>query len=115
MKALDFINEPISYMQEITEYISVKRQERLNNAIFGEIKEMIKDNEYFTTVELNEQAIVQALTKQMPTKAIDDGTQFAICPKCGASVNKDIEQVYNGETSYCVCCGQALDWSDKNG
>lgn len=54
----------------------------------------------------------QALDKQIPKKAIDDGTQVAICPECGASVNKDIEQVYNGETSYCICCGQALDWSE---
>lgn len=56
---------------------------------------------------------VSAIEKQIPKKAINDGTQFAICPECGASVNKDIEQVYNGETSYCVCCGQALDWSDN--
>lgn len=54
-----------------------------------------------------------AIEKQIPKKAINDGTQFAICPECGASVNKDIEQVYNSETSYCVCCGQALDWSDS--
>ena len=58
---------------------------------------------------------IKALEKQIPKKAIDDGTQFAICPECGASVNKDIEQVYNGETSYCVCCGQALDWNDTRG
>lgn len=69
------------------------------------------DEEVKTTIEVFNLACV-ALRKQIPKKAIDDGLQFAICPECGASVNKDIEQVYNGETSYCVCCGQALDWSD---
>jgi hypothetical protein len=99
-------------LDELIERIAVQRAKHMDDAILGEINEIIKENEHLTVVNLNEKAIVEALEKQIPKKAIDDGTQFAICPECGASVNKDIEQVYNGETSYCICCGQALDWSD---
>jgi hypothetical protein len=103
MKDIDFMNEPKSYIQEVTEYISVKRKERLENAIFGEIKEMVKDNEHFTTIELNEKAIVEALEKQMPQKVIVSG-YITYCPRC-KEVLETAESI-----NYCTDCGQALKW-----
>lgn len=103
MKDLDFMNEPKPYIQEVTEYISVKRRERLENAIFGEIKEMIRDNEHFTTIELNEKAIVEALKKQMPQKVIVSG-YIAYCPHC-KEVLETAESI-----NYCTDCGQRLKW-----
>ena len=111
MKGIDFMNEPKSFIQEVTEYISVKRKERLENAVFGEIKEMVKDNEHFTTIELNEKAIVEALEKQIPKrpilkKSVKVNGFMLRCP------NADCEAVLQSDSPYCKYCGQALDWSD---
>lgn len=103
MKDTDFMNEPKSYIQEVVEYISVKRKERLENAIFGEIKEMVKDNKHFTTIELNETAIIDALKKQIPQKVIVSG-YIAYCPHC-KEVLETAESI-----NYCTDCGQRLKW-----
>ena len=96
----------------VTKKFAVMMQEKIDDAITSEIVRAAKEKGITDVYILDKQNIISALLKQIPKKAVNDGTQFAICPECGASVNKDIEQVYNCETSYCVCCGQALDWSD---
>ncbi len=58
---------------------------------------------------------ISALEKQIPKKAEHDDGVWSICPNCGGSVANDSEEAHNGETSYCDHCGQAIDWSDKNG
>lgn len=108
------------YIQEIVERVSVERKKRLDNAIFGEIKEIIKDNSLDTVIVLDETAIAEAIKKQIPKKPIANkvkaekvkvgngwwckGTTIHKCPICDE---------YAGRTSkYCNQCGQALDWSD---
>ena len=104
------MNEPKTYIQEVVEHISVKRKERLENAVFGEIKEMIKDNEHFTTIELNEKTIVKALEKQIPKKPRIDADEWTCCPECDSTFK--IFDSFNKRNRYCGNCGQALDWGD---
>lgn len=112
MKDTDFMNEPKSYIQEVVEYISVKRKERLENAVFGEIKEMVKGNEHFTMIELNETAIIDALKKQIPIKPYtrdlwELGTAMGyFCPTCG------YDFPVNYFEPHCCKCGQAIKYTD---
>jgi hypothetical protein len=111
------------YIHEIVEHLSVERKKKLDNAILGEIKEIIKDNSLDTVIVLDETAIVNALKKQIPKKpdtkitnrGIDITGEYDIdsdylCPFCECVVGDcDAEEhFYN----YCPDCGQALDWSD---
>ena len=96
----------------LIERICVQRSKRLDDAIFGEINEIIKENEHLTVVDLNEKAIVEALEKQIPKKPEHEDGVWSICPACGGSVPNDIEEAVNHETDYCSHCGQALDWSE---
>lgn len=116
------INEEVwfgkSPLGEIIDRICVQRSKRLDDAVFGEIREIISENEHLTVVNLNEKAIVEALEKQMPKKPIkknpicyektkDGQESYAyeyFCPMCDTKVNK--------EPHHCPC-GQALDWSDS--
>ena len=107
-------------IQEVAEYLSVKRKERLENAVFGEIKEMVKDNEHFTTIELNEKAIVEALEKQIPNhieEQTEDDREFIdyVCPNCKTTLQQKMKGVTRTtiyKYKHCIFCGQSLDWSD---
>lgn len=104
----------------IIERIEVKRSKRFDDAIFGEINKIIKENEHLIVVELNEKAIVEALEKQIPKKPLKKnpicyertktGQKYYAydyhCPMCYTKVNK--------EPHHCPC-GQALDWSETDG
>lgn len=113
------------FIQEFVDHIRVVRKERLDNAILGEIKSIVNDNEIHTTVELNEKAIVEAFRKRTPMKPIPhkvelDGikirnvrwgkcTKVYVCPSCGGFIS-----ITN---KCCHECGQAIDWGkggDKN-
>ena len=109
-----------SPLSELIERICVQRAKHLDDAVFGEIKEIIKENELLTVVNLNEKAIVDALKKQIPKKPIkknpicyqktkDGQEHYAYsyyCPNCDTNVNT--------EGHHCPC-GQAIDWSDTDG
>lgn len=97
------------YIHEIVEHLSVERKKKLDNAILGEIKEIIKDNSLDTVIVLDETAIVNALKKQIPKKpkfkkSVKSQTFELRCPNCGAVLQSD--------SPHCKYCGQALDWSD---
>jgi hypothetical protein len=99
----------------IIERICVQRSKRLDDAIFGEINEIIKENEHLTVVDLNEKAIVEALEKQIAQKIdnIPEGDLVAGCHRCG-----EINALWkpNGDRcSYCGNCGQKIDWSETDG
>ena len=57
-----------SPLSVLIERICVQRSKRLDDAILGEINEIIKENEHLTVVNLNAKAIVEALEKQIPQK-----------------------------------------------
>ena len=60
------------------------------------------------------EVVKQALEKQIPKKPIDDRYPWSICPVCGGSINCEEvqEYIHNKECSFCVHCGQKIDWSD---
>ena len=91
----------------IIERICVQRSKRLDDAIFGEINEIIKENEHLTVVDLNEKAIVEALEKQIPKRplSISGNYYLPVCPEC--------KQLVDDTELHCSACGQALDWSDS--
>lgn len=98
-------------MDEIIDHIIIKRNNAIEGLILKEIKAIADENGIDTTIILNEKAIVEALKKQIPKKAILHGhnpyklicSVYYTCPSC----NKHISI-----TPYCIQCGQALDWSD---
>lgn len=55
---------------------------------------------------------VEALEKQVPKRPIEDGyyDEPAVCPNCGESIIKLLDNNY--PIQYCICCGQALDFTD---
>ena len=91
----------------LIERICVQRSKRLDDAIFGEINEIIKENEHLTVVDLNEKAIVEALEKQIPKKplCIAGDYDLPVCPEC--------KQLIDDTELHCSTCGQKIDWSDN--
>lgn len=102
------------------EHIMVERNKAMDKAVFGEINQIVKDNEIYTTVTLNEKAIVDAVQKQIPQKPKFYDTKFRQrgkkygeyvtienaynCPKCNCTVWE------TDKAKHCDNCGQALDW-----
>jgi len=117
------------YIHEIVEHLSVERKKRLDNAILGEIKQIIKDNSLDTVIVLDETAIVNALKKQIPKKPIlkyhkEDVTPVKygrliefLCPNCGrfivATYEKDVERGggIHKDLKGCSTCLQAIDFT----
>ena len=106
-----------TYFEEVVEQIAVQRQKKVESAILGTITQIIEDNKVFTTVELNEDAIVKALQKQIPKNPIkknpivyqkdkDGQEHYAYdnhCPLC--------DKKLKFSEHHCPC-GQAIDWSE---
>lgn len=103
-----------TYFEEIVEQIDVQRQKSVESAILGTITQIIGDNKNLTTVELNEDAIVNALKKATARKPIHNVYPWSICPSCGGSIYLEHiqEHIHNQENTYCEHCGQAIDWSE---
>ena len=57
----------------------------------------------------------KALKKQIPIIPLENEQMWAVCPNCGGSISKDNvqEHIFNGDTTFCEHCGQALDWSEE--
>lgn len=89
------------------EHIRVQRGKVIDDIVLGEIRQIAKENEIFTTISLNERAIVIALSNAIPSKPHipwDSMTKSYICPACIMSVSEG--------DKYCSSCGKKLDWSD---
>ena len=94
--------------------ITIERNNELDGAILGEIKMMAVKNGLEAKIVLDEKNIITALKKQIPKKTIKTAETYHLerdeweydyeCPSCGNPYADD---------SYCSCCGQALDWSDR--
>lgn len=61
---------------------------------------------------------IEALEKQIPKKPIDYEDKYYGCPNCNGVIMFKWEKYptrindrKNG-LPYCLCCGQAIDWSD---
>ena len=102
-----------SQVAEVIERICVQRAKHLDDAVFGEIKEIIKEHEHITVVNLNEKAIVDALEKQTPKKLRVDDESWICCANCDETFY--LHNKFNKMNKYCGNCGQALDWSGTNG
>lgn len=109
------LNEDVLFgkspVNEVIERIAVQRAKHLEDAILGEIHEIIKENEHLTVVNLNEKAIVKALEKQIrkrpKIKKFAKLKMFELrCP------NDDCGAVLQSDSPCCKYCGQTLDWSD---
>ena len=106
-------------IKELVEKIIIERNKVIEDVIWLEIQEIVKENEVETKIVINEKAVVNALNKQMPKKPeyYGDGYSegklvydYAKCPVCGRN---DFEyDINNWGCNYCPDCGQALDWSD---
>jgi len=56
----------------------------------------------------------EAVEKQIPQRPLDFGDKAYLCPNCRRNNFYDGTETLN-KTNFCNYCGQALDWSDKNG
>ena len=102
----------MNYIENMIERIIIERNKHVDSAVIMEIQKIATENGIDTRFLLNEKKILEALTKQIPAKALEVTYPWAICPSCGGSVFLENVQEYlhNQETSYCEHCGQALDW-----
>lgn len=108
----DLTDEVNTDIPEFIEHIVLKRIKALDNAIFGEIEKIAIDNELFTTIKLNEKAIVEAFKKATPTMPYtrdlwELGTAEGYsCPTCGYDFPVSYFELY------CCKCGQAIKYKD---
>lgn len=106
-------------IQHLIEDIIVERNTMLDKTIVGEIRRIATDKGLLTTVQLNEEAIVDALKKRRQQKPDYEGDGYDdsgniiydtwICPNCSARYEVDYET-----HRYCPMCGQAIDWGDDS-
>lgn len=114
----------LNYMSSVIEKIIIERNEKVDNAILGEIQKIANEEGIETKIILNKNAIADALRKQIPMKPIfvdtrfrnhgrriSDGCSLAECYKC-PNCKSHIFHVFDSE-HYCIHCGQALDWRKK--
>ena len=76
------------------------------------------NNDSIPTTQEDLQTIKEALEKQIPKKPLKQECDFfdfnLVCPEC----KNRIVNVWNKreyKPNYCHYCGQALDWSERNG
>ena len=102
--------------QTIIEKIIIDRNKTVDNAILGEIQKIATDYGIDTHIVINEKAVVEALEKATPQKVRYSNSfpDSAECPRCGRfhynSWGEGGDNLW--ESSYCLDCGQKLDWSD---
>ena len=99
----------------IVEKIVVQRAKAMDDAILGEINEIINENGHLTVVNLNEKAIVKVFEKQIPKKPVSYDKHYFKCPDCGKDLGKDEDAIYvyqEAPPNFCEHCGQKIDWSD---
>lgn len=106
----------MDYMSSIIEKIIVERNEAVDSAILGEIKQIAIEEGIETKIILNKKNVADALRKQIPQKPDYEGDGYDdvgnliydtwICPNCGDRYEVDYEI-----HQYCPMCGQRIDWS----
>lgn len=100
----------MDYMANVIEKIIIERNEAVDNAILGEIKQIAVEEGIETKITLNKKNVVDALKKQIPQKVnisltgTTDWNTRCRCPIC----RKDL---FDGQ-KYCSDCGQLLDWGN---
>ena len=107
----------MDYMANVIEKIIVERNEKVDNAILGEIQQIAIEEGIETRITLNKKAVVDALRKQIPEKPHFEGDGYDdsgnliydtwICPNCEDRYEVDYEI-----HQYCPMCGQRIDWSE---
>lgn len=107
----------MDYMASVIEKIIVERNEKVDNAILGEIQQIAIEEGIETKITLNKKAVVDALRKQIPEKPHFEGDGYDdsgnliydtwICPNCEDRYEVDYEI-----HQYCPMCGQRIDWSE---
>jgi rubrerythrin len=110
----------MDYMASLIEKIIIERNQKVDNAILGEIRQIAIEEGIETKIALNQKAIVDALRKQIPTKPDYEGNGYDdrgnliydtwICPNCGDRYEVDYEYY-----RHCPMCGQLIDWSEEGG
>lgn len=108
----------MEFIQSAIEKIIVERNKKVESAILGEIQQIAIENGIETKIILNENAIKDALKKQIPQQPDFEGDGYDdsgnliydtwICPNCGDRYEVDYEI-----HQYCPMCGQRIDWSEK--
>ena len=65
-----------------------------------------KKDFYDTEFESSVALAIEALEKQIPKKPYD----IVCCPLCKIEV--ELQPIDTEQVTYCLHCGQAIDWSD---
>lgn len=107
----------MDYMASVVEKIIIERNEKVDNAILGEIQQIALEEGIETKIILNKKAITDALRKQIPQKPSYEGDGYDdngnlnydtwICPNCGDRYELDYEI-----HQYCPMCGQRIAWRE---
>lgn len=107
----------MDYIASMIEKIIVERNEKVDNAILGEIKQIAIEEGIETRITLNKKAVLDALRKQIPEKPHFEGDGYDdsgnliydtwICPNCEDRYEVDYEI-----HQYCPMCGQRIDWNE---
>lgn len=98
----------MDYMASMIEKIIVERNEKVDSAILGEIKQIAIEEGLETKIILNKKNVVDALRKQIPQKvniSLKGTTGWNTkchCPIC-------CKDLFDGQ-KYCSNCGQLIDW-----
>ena len=95
-------------MHHIRVNIAEKQDELIMDAI-----QRIGGNTY-EDITLDKSKVLEALGKYIPKRVVAKHTEdinYDRCPTCGCKV-RSFTLRYTGPESYCVSCGQHLDWSD---
>ena len=107
----------------LTSEIVIKMADRYEDAVVEQIAMEAKLAGVASCTVLNKAAILNALNKQTPKKPIranriikkngdlylNDDNEYWKCPVC---TQYDVPLLEKQE--FCHCCGQALDWGDKD-
>ena len=104
------------YLQmRVTDKIVVQMLDNYETAVAAEIASAARAAGASDVTVLNKEAIMAALSKQIPKKPIRDSLADRACPACYAyipfdALNDDIADA----PKFCKECGQALDWGTDN-
>ena len=113
----------------IVDEIVTKRMKLGEEAILGTVNEIVRDNgSLFREYIINEDFIIDALTKKIPRKIFHQGYEYEgqmiypvgingipydLCPNCKTNLCTDgFLGRDKKRMNYCKNCGQKLDWSE---